>query len=290
VLDSYDERMMVGEIYLPNQDLMTYYGAALDECHLPFNFQLIGAPWDAPIVRRLVDDYERDLPQRGWPNWVLGNHDRHRLASRVGPAQARVATMLLLTLRGTPTCYYGDELGMQNVPIPVEFVQDPAARNQPEVAHLVGRDPVRTPMQWDAGPNAGFAEASVQPWLPLADDYAERNVAVQIDEPESMLSLFRALTALRQSSPALMIGDYASVNAGSDNIFAYIRSHGAERYLMVLNFSSVSQKVDLSSIAPQAAVVLSTSLTRLAPVDLAELELDADEGVVLKVDATSAGG
>ena len=159
VLDSYDDRMMVGEIYMPNQDLMTYYGANHDECHMPFNFQLIRAPWDASTVRRLVDQYEKDLPVHAWPNWVLGNHDQHRLATRVGAAQARVATMLLLTLRGTPTCYYGDELGMENVPIPPEFVQDPAARNQPEVAHLVGRDPERTPMQWDGSPNAGFAAA-----------------------------------------------------------------------------------------------------------------------------------
>ena len=162
LLDEYDERMMVGEIYLPNEELMTYYGAAVDECHLPFNFQLIHAPWKAQAVRRLVDEYEAALPAGAWPNWVLGNHDQHRLATRVGPDQARVANMLLLTLRGTPTCYYGDEIGMENVPIPPEMVQDPPAVNQPEIADIVGRDPERTPMQWDDSPNAGFAAAGVQ--------------------------------------------------------------------------------------------------------------------------------
>ena len=97
--------------------------------------------WDAGNVRRMVDDYEAVLPADAWPNWVLGNHDQHRLATRVGPDQARVANMLLLTLRGTPTCYYGDELGMENVPIPLEMVQDPPAVNQPEIADIVGPRP-----------------------------------------------------------------------------------------------------------------------------------------------------
>jgi alpha-glucosidase len=170
VLDEYEGRMMVGEIYLPNADLMRYYGTPdLPECHLPFNFQLIRAKWDAAVVRKMVDDYESVLPEDAWPNWVLGNHDRDRLATRVTPAQARVANMLLLTLRGTPTCYYGDELGMENVPIPLEMVQDPPAVNQPEIAHIVGRDPVRTPMQWDDSPNAGVSAPDAKsPWLPLA--------------------------------------------------------------------------------------------------------------------------
>ncbi len=207
VLDAYDDRMMVGEIYMPNEDLVTYYGdPAGDECHLPFNFQLINAPWDATAVRRMVDAYEAILPAGAWPNWVLGNHDQHRLATRIGPAQARVANMLLLTLRGTPTCYYGDEIGMENVPIPPEMVQDPPALNQPEIAHLVGRDPERTPMQWDATPNAGFAPAGVRTWLPLAPDFAVRNVAVQDQDPASFLSFYRRLTALRRAEPALSIG------------------------------------------------------------------------------------
>src|SRR5690606_37463627 len=128
--------------------------------------------------------------------------------------------------RGTPTCYYGDEIGMENVPIPYELMQDPQGVNQPEIAHIVGRDPCRTPMQWDASPNAGFAAQGVQPWLPLAPDYAQRNVAVESDDPRSMLSFFRALTALRQSSAALTFGDYAAIDTGVENLFAYTRTHG----------------------------------------------------------------
>src|SRR5690606_16686417 len=122
-----------------------YYGAHGSGVHLPFNFQLINLPWDARTIERAVDNYEAALPPYGWPNWVLGNHDQPRIATRVGPAQARVAAMMLLTLRGTPTLYYGDEIGMRNVPIPPDMVQDPYEKNNPGLG--LGRDPERTPMQ-----------------------------------------------------------------------------------------------------------------------------------------------
>ena len=111
LLDRYDERLLIGEIYLPLERLVAYYGKDLSGAHLPFNFQLILTAWKADAIARLIDEYENALPPGGWPNWVLGNHDQPRIAARVGEAQARVAAMLLLTLRGTPTMYYGDEIG-----------------------------------------------------------------------------------------------------------------------------------------------------------------------------------
>ncbi len=289
LLDEYDERMMVGEIYLPNKQLMTYYGPQFDECHLPFNFQLIQAPWNAQVVRKLVDQYEADLPAGAWPNWVLGNHDQHRLATRVGADQARVANMLLLTLRGTPTCYYGDEIGMADVRIPPEFLQDPQAVNQPEIADIVGRDPERTPMQWDDSPNAGFAPAGVQTWLPVAADYRTRNVAAQSQEPTSMLAFYRVLTALRQSSPALAIGDYKSVDTGKDEVFAYLRTartpsseqSGEQRYLVVLNFGAATHRLDFSGLGRQGNIVLSTNMLSKGAVPLRRLYLSPNEGIVL---------
>jgi alpha-glucosidase len=125
LFDEFEDRVIIGEIYLPIERLVAYYGVDLKGAHLPFNFQLISAQWDAQHLIKLITEYENALPEGGWPNWVLGNHDQHRIATRVGPAQARVATMMLLTLRGTPTLYYGDELGMRDVPIPPEAVQDP---------------------------------------------------------------------------------------------------------------------------------------------------------------------
>jgi alpha-glucosidase len=117
VLDHYTERVLIGEIYLPLERLVAYYGKDLSGAHLPFNFQLILTAWNAREIARLIEEYEQALPDGGWPNWVLGNHDQPRIAARVGAAQARVAAMLLLSLRGTPTMYYGDELGLGRVAI-----------------------------------------------------------------------------------------------------------------------------------------------------------------------------
>jgi alpha-glucosidase len=284
MLDEYDERMMVGEIYLPNEELVKYYGQNFDECHLPFNFQLIHLDWNAPTVRQAVDAYEVVLPEGAWPNWVMGNHDRHRVATRVGAAQAWVANMLLLTLRGTPTTYYGEEIGMENVPIPPEFVQDPPAVNMPEIADIVGRDPERTPMQWADSPNAGFAPAGVTPWLPVADDYTERNVAQQESNPTSMLNLYRVLTDLRRVEPALHVGDYASVDAGVDDVFAYLRTaKGVDHFLVVLNFGDEVHTLDLSQAGFTATIAVATDMVRSGSVDLSNLVLGANEGLMLRL-------
>jgi alpha-glucosidase len=276
--------MMVGEIYLPNEELVKYYGAEHDECHLPFNFQLISLEWSAQKVRNAVDAYEAALPPGAWPNWVLGNHDRHRVATRVGPAQAPVANMLLLTLRGTPTTYYGEELSIENVPIPPGLVQDPPALKQPEIAHLVGRDPVRTPMQWDKSPNAGFAPEHVATWLPLAVDYRARNVAVQDKEPTSMLSLYRALSRLRRQEPSLHIGTYASVDSGAADVFAYLRTApGADRFLVTLNFGASSYVLDLRNVGSRADIAVATGMARGGTVDLGNLSLGPNEGLVMRL-------
>ena len=147
VVDEFDDRLLIGEIYLPLERLVAYYGRDLRGAHLPFNFTLLSAPWHARTIAKLVDEYEAALPPGGWPNWVLGNHDRPRIASRVGREQARIAAMLLLTLRGTPTIYYGDEIGMTQVAISPQQVRDPFEKRVPGLG--VGRDGCRTPMQWD---------------------------------------------------------------------------------------------------------------------------------------------
>lgn len=278
VLDSYEERMMVGEIYLSNDQLVQYYGRPdKKECHLPFNFQLIHARWNAAQVRQMVDTYDAILPADAWPNWVMGNHDQHRLATRIGAAQARAVNLMLLTLRGTPTCYYGDEIGMQDVPIPLEMIQDPPALNQPEIAHIVGRDPERTPMQWDASPNAGFSAAGVQTWLPLAENYPAVNVAGEVEDPGSFLSFFRKLLAYRKASPALKTGSYRSLE-GAQDCFVYERQSGDERLLVALNFSDREQKLAFKG---SGKVVLSTRLDREGTVDLADFTLRANEGCLI---------
>ncbi|MCB0078939.1 MAG: DUF3459 domain-containing protein [Anaerolineales bacterium] len=287
-LDAYDDRVMIGEIYLPNDRLMTYYGEALDETHMPYNFQLIDAPWQAQTVKRLVEQYEADLLEGAWPNWVLGNHDQHRMASRVGAAQARVANMLLLTLRGTPTSYYGEEIGMVDGEIPPEFVQDPPAVNQPEIAHIVGRDPERTPMQWNSTANAGFSPSGATTWLPVAADYSERNVAQQEQEPTSMLQLYRTLTRLRRAESALSVGDYMAVDAElPTELYAYRRQGqgGDDDFLVVLNFGGAAHTVDLSREGQRATIAVATSLQRWGAVALAALTVGPNEGLLLRLAA-----
>lgn len=194
LVNQYQDRVLIGEIYLPVERLVQYYGADLGGVHIPFNFQLLLAKWQARDIARIIGEYEAALPQYGWPNWVLGNHDRSRIASRVGPAQARVAAMLLLTLRGTPTLYYGDEIGMHDVAIPLEKVQDPFEKNVP--GRGLGRDPQRTPMQWNAAKNAGFTTG--EPWLPIAEDYEKVNVEAERNDPASMLTLYGHLIKIRR--------------------------------------------------------------------------------------------
>ncbi|UZK65135.1 alpha-amylase family glycosyl hydrolase [Sphingomonas sp. M1-B02] len=253
IADDYGARVLIGEIYLPVPRLMTYYGNEdRPGVHLPFNFQLIGAEWNARSLGALIDDYEGALPGGGWPNWVLGNHDRPRIATRVGAFQARIAMMLLLTLRGTPTLYYGDELGIADVDIPPHRIQDPREINEPGIG--MGRDPVRTPMAWDASANGGFTAGD--PWLPLHDDWPSRNVAAQRDDPRSMWRLTRHLLALRHAHPALALGDYHAIECSGD-VLAYERRLGDARMLIVLNLGDRPQAFSIPEWAEGLAVVAS---------------------------------
>src|SRR5437763_7903400 len=167
---------------------------------MPFNVALLSTLGGARSIERLIGEYEAAVPEGAWPNWVLGNHDRPRVASRVGREQARVAAMLLLTLRGTPTLYYGDEIGMMQVPIAPEDVRDPFEKNVPGIG--VGRDGCRTPMQWDATAHAGFSSA--RPWLPLAEDFRHENVVNLEADTRSILNFYKALVELRKKTPELV--------------------------------------------------------------------------------------
>jgi len=281
VLDAYDERVLIGEIYLPVEQLVTYYGVNGAGVHLPFNFQLILLPWDAQLIAATITTYEEHVSAAGWPNWVLGNHDKPRIASRVGPAQARVAAMLLLTLRGTPTIYYGDEIGMHDVPIPPELIHDPWERNEPGLG--LGRDPERTPMQWDAGRNAGFSTGT--PWLPLAEDAAQNNVARERDDPASMLTLCRQLLALRRAEPALAVGGYQAVPASGD-LLAYVRSHAGRRLLVVLNLGAHQQALEHSGLGA-GRVLLATRPDRAGEPIGDRIALSGDEGIIIELQSAT---
>ncbi len=268
VSDEYSDRVMIGEAYLPIDRLMSYYGTDLTGFHLPFNFHLISTPWDPQSIASLIEAYEAALPGDGWPNWVLGNHDRSRVASRIGSAQARVGAMLLLTLRGTPTIYQGEEIGMQDVAIPADQVQDPFELNVPGFG--LGRDPVRTPMPWTSGRHGGFTEG--HPWLPLDADARALNVAAQAADPSSMLSLYKALIRLRRHSDLLSVGAFRLV-AAAESVLAYAREAQDQQLLIALNMTHREQV--LRTERPIREALLSTYLDRPRPIGAAEIHLRA---------------
>ncbi len=275
VIDTFDERVLVGEMNLPIAQAVKHYGTPQKpEFHLPFNVALIFSDWNAANVRRLADAYYASLPDFGWPNWVLSNHDQPRFAARAGQAQARNGLLFLLTMPGTPTIYYGDELGMTNVEIPPERVQDPWELLAPGIG--VGRDPMRTPMQWRDEPHAGFSP--VEPWLPVAADYATVNVAHQQADPQSVLTLARRLLTLRRQEPVLLRGDYKSLPAPSA-VFAYQRQAGDQTAVVLLNFSDEVQTTDLPADAPP--LMLSTRLDDGPIIDGGTVSLRPHEGVLL---------
>jgi len=278
VTDEFAERVLIGEIYLPIERLVTYYGRDLSGTHLPFNFTLLQSPWNARAIARLVDEYEAALPPGGWPNWVLGNHDRPRIASRVGRQQAPVAAMLLLTLRGTPTMYYGDEIAMPQVAIPPDRIRDPFEKNVPGLG--LGRDGARTPMQWEAAPFAGFS--TVEPWLPLAPDWPADNVANLRNDRTSIYNLCRLLLRLRRARPALHLGSYRPIVAKGD-LLLFLREHESERLLVALNLGGEPALVSSGAEHWRGRLLISSVLDRDEEAIDGEIALRADEGVVVEL-------
>jgi alpha-glucosidase len=286
-------RVLIGEIYTTPERLMTYYGRGGCGAQLPSNFALLGAPWNAATVHERITAYVRALPPGRWPNWVMGNHDNSRLATRLGPEAARAAAVLLLTLHGTPTIYYGDELGMRDVPIPPELVQDPSEKNQPGLG--LGRDPERTPMQWSAAPGAGFTTG--RPWLPSPPTRAERHVEAARADSASTLTLYRRLLALRRAEPALSRGRFRLLPRQGE-VLAYVREdarRGGRRFLVLVNLAATPSAFALAAAGADAAslrgaaarVAAGTHPRGDAAVALDRVALAGSEAVVLRLGAAT---
>lgn len=285
-------RVLIGEIYLPLPELVRYYGfpaheltdpgtPQLNGANLPFNFHLIQTNWNAEAIAGIIRTYEGLLPAGAWPNYVLGNHDQSRLATRIGGLQARAAAMLLLTLRGTPTMYYGDELGMQDVPIAPDQVRDPAEKNEPGKGR--GRDPERSPMLWVAAPNAGFTTPEATPWLPLQANWAEENAAAQSRAPRSIFTLYRKLLALRRRHDTLHAGAIADV-AAEGSLLRYRRvalpEGDSTDFLVLLNLGN--ETVTMQS--PKGTVVLTTILDGEGAEVEGTVTVEAGEGILIALD------
>lgn len=225
-------KFMVSESYLGIAEMAKLYKACDDKLHAPMNFNFIGMPWDAAAYKKIVDEFETSLSPNDVPNYVFGNHDRSRVASRLGQEKVRLAAMLLFTLRGMAFVYYGDELGMEDAQIPDEKCLDPWGKNVPDLG--LSRDPERTPMQWNNSKYAGFS--NVKPWLPFFDQPERRNVEAEAEDPHSTLSLYKRLIRLRRTSDALKDGKYRPIESKSPNVFAFAREHDKDRALIMLNF------------------------------------------------------
>ena len=278
IIDSYDDRFMVGEAYAPLKTVMEYYGSpSSPEFDFPFNFFLLGNKnWTGVNVSGIVSDWLDNMPEGAWPNWVLGNHDNPRIASKVGLYLARALNVLLLTLPGTPTTYYGEEIFMTDVHIPPNKIHD----------KYQGRDKERTPMQWNADTNAGFTTGD--PWLPVAANYTIYNVEVESANRSSMLSLYKDLITLRSSSLALKNLGYSLVLNTTD-VYAYHRHHQSsdDEFLIVINFSRNSTTVNLSTAsdsfrAPKYELSTVHHDNKGKTVDLSSITLDGGEALIIR--------
>lgn len=273
LLDSYPgNRTSIGEVHeFDLTEWATYYGSGLDEFHMPFNFHLMVSEWTADDLREVIENVLQVVPKDAPKNWTLGNHDERRIASRLGSDNARLAPLLLLTLPGATFIYYGDELGMANGEIGAEEFRDPWGAN---IGYL-GRDGCRTPMQWSSGVGAGFSMGS--PWLPIADGYQTINVDIELEDPTSMLNLYRRLLAIRIGSEALRQGTYRRHPASDSSILAYQRIHGNETMTVLLNLSDMETRVD-----GVIGEIKLTTATRGNRHDRDSLILAPREGVILK--------
>ena len=281
VFDEYPGRMGVGEVFGSAEEVGRYYGDEDgDGLHLAFNFQFIHeaehglTAWDAEALRRIVNAAEASLPAGAQPCYALGNHDRPRFISRHnadnrGRERARAAVLLLLGLRNTPFIYYGEEIGMEDVDIPDDRLQDPAR------IRTIGRDPERTPMQWDASPGRGFSPA--EPWLPYGD--ASCNAADQDGDPDSLLSLYRRAIWLRRNTPALLRGGYRELRAPAD-VFAWARFLPREPSVAVaVNTGPTPREVDLPG---GGTVILATDQALEGPLKSGKLTLPPLAAVMVR--------
>ena len=274
VANEYPGRVLVGEAYLPVEELAGYLGHGRDdEFHLAFDFELLHSPWEHQHLTLAVERSEALHPRGVWPTYAIGNHDQSRPASRWGRARARAAAFLLLTLRGIAVLYAGDEIGMENA--------DPAILPDPPFDRA-GRDGYRTPMQWDPSTGAGFTTGT--PWLPIVDAET-RNVADQSADPASLLSLYRRLIAARRASAALDRGSHRSYFGAAPDVMIWVREADGERVLCLLNVGDSPQRcvLPLERIGADAGEVLVATSDRTGRVELDRLEVERLEGIAIRL-------
>ncbi len=301
LVDTYPERYLVGETFLSEPEQMSMLlpeflrppsqaaraasrYCASDLLPAAFNFRFLGCRWDPGCFFRSVIEWEEALGPEAWPTYVLNNHDNPRSATRYArgesDARLKVAAALLLTLRGTPFLYYGEEIGMRDIPLRRNQVLDPIGRRY--WPFYKGRDACRAPMQWDASPQAGFTTGA--PWLPVHPDFPGRNVAAQTSSPDSLYHFYRRLLYLRRNTPALRRGMFQPLTFNPLSVLAYLRQTDTQTVLVALNFSRREQNLVLGSELARSAwkLLLSTHRDRLEDPRFALLSLEPNEACILE--------
>jgi alpha-glucosidase len=303
LVDSYPGRVLIGET-----DDLAFYGNGTDELHLNFNFPLMRTQQLSPTwVRQNQQQRLGAMPPGAWPCNTLGNHDSPRLYNRFGNGKedaqlARLNAALILTLRGTPFLYNGEEIGMTDGQLTdIHQFRDPLSLRAyrlsqellgatPEealaLASQSGRDKCRLPMQWCNAPNGGFCPEGVQPWLPVKTDYAAGvNVAEQQLEKSSLWHFYRRLLHVRQQAPALQVGDYVVVDGDATDYLAFLRSMEQQRVLVVLNYSAQAQQLSFPALGQRGRILFSSQMEREGEVSLSEVRMSGFEVLVLEVEA-----
>ncbi len=272
VADEFPGRVLVAETYLPVEEQAEYVGEGRDdEFHLTFDFELLHSPWDCRHLALAIERAEARLPAHIMPTYQISNHDQSRHATRWGEGRTRAAAFLLLTLRNVAVLYAGEEIGM---------VDADEAHGPDRPIDRFGRDPERTPMQWDASPRGGFTTG--EPWLPLIDP-ATRNVAAQKADPASLLALYRRLIATRRGSLALRRGSHRSLFDVAPEVLSWVRQAPDERILVLLNVGDEPRECDLRALPEESGTVLIGTGAREGLVVFDGLVLEPLEGIALRL-------
>ena len=288
VIDQYDDRMAVGEIFtMPPGDpvLSAEYFGNDDELNLAFDFSLLYTPWDARKFYLAVSKWISAVKiHNGWPCFVLSNHDQWRSFTRFGTdnrnesvKRAKMISTFLLTLFGTPFLYYGEEIGMTNAVVSRNEIQDPLGKRFWPI--YCGRDGARTPMQWDKSPNGGFSGA--RPWISINEDYTRVNVDAQINDPYSLLRHYRALLHLRRVHKALIEGELEFVSHGKNGVISFYRTCAEEKMFVACNFTDADTELSVHNRG-QWRVIHSTHRTSRTHFSDLNITLNPYEAIVIK--------
>jgi alpha-glucosidase len=278
---AHSERFMITEAYPdtgnPINEYLEFYEGMDPEVAAPFNFEGLSLPWNAHVWRDFLIPFHAALNEFSplcVASYAFSNHDQHRIVTRMGEAAARSAAVLLLTLPGMAFIYNGDEIGMKDGVIPPEMVQDPGARGGD------GRDPERTPLQWTSGKNAGFSTAH-STWLPIADNFKTHNVDVESKDPDSFLSLYRKLGALRNTSESIRYGNFEALETGSPDVLGFMRTQHKQRHVIFVNFSKKPMNIAIGpEIVLDELVLSSDPETKLRHFVQSKIHLRPNEGAI----------